>query len=93
MAGRRVRRMTPRYREETLGPLASTIDAARSEGEALAMLNGALLRRMSTRPLAEAVEEHDVQTQCIGRATALRPQDNPPNRLAGSKATRQQGNK
>lgn len=83
MSGRRMRRMTSQYRTETLGPLASTIDAARSPEEALAMLNGALLRSMATEPLAGAISEHDVQTQCIGRTAALREE--------AAKAPRQQG--
>lgn len=81
MAGRRIRRMSRAYREKTLGPLAAMLERSGTAQEALSMLNGGLLRQMDTVPLADAIEQHEVQTQCIGRATALR----------GNQATRQEG--
>lgn len=72
MAGKRIRRMAARYREETLAPLVRALHSADSADAALEMLDSAMLRRMAIDPLADAIEAHEVQTACIGRATAIR---------------------
>jgi len=77
MAGKRIARMGRAYRKETLGPLVEAIQSADSADAALEMLDSAMLRRMAIDPLADAIEEHEVQTACIGRATALRNAETP----------------
>lgn len=72
MAGRRIRRMSRAYKEETLGPLVDAILTTESAEDAEKMLGGELLKKMATKPLADAIEAHEVQTGCIGRTTAVR---------------------
>lgn len=65
-----VKKIAPRYREETLGPLALTIELSRSPEEAMQRLNAGLVRTMRTTALENAIAETEFQAGLIGRVAA-----------------------
>jgi len=77
MEDKTIHRMVPSYWAETLGPLLETIRTTENAKDAEKRLNGDLLRRMSTRPLAEALTNNAIQAGLIGRTTVL-PRDKKP---------------
>lgn len=72
LAGRALRRVLKRYRRDTIGPLVAAIKKAKSHQGTLKQLSGALLRKMDSEAVQDAVTEVQVQSGLIGRVTAER---------------------